>query len=102
MASYSDVEKAVRVEMLRIWSAWVCGGIIWLIITNATRNIAVVSVITQVLLVALGALSTIAAVTMANRLNRKLMPLARKSLAMCDTVPQSQPKTANSPAPESL
>lgn len=71
MTSYSDVEKAVRVEKFRIWSAWVCGGIIWLIITNATRNVAVVSVITEVLLVVLGVLSTIAAVTMTSRLNRK-------------------------------
>jgi hypothetical protein len=71
MPSYSDVQKAVRVEKFKIWFAWLCGGIIWLIITNAMKNVAVVSVITQVLLVVLGLLSTIAAVTMTNRLNRK-------------------------------
>jgi hypothetical protein len=71
MPSYRDVQSAVRVEKFKIWSAWLCGGIIWLIITNATRNVAIISVITQVLLVALGILSTIAAVTMTNRLNKK-------------------------------
>jgi uncharacterized membrane protein (UPF0182 family) len=71
MPSYSDVQKAVRVEKFRIWFAWVSGGVIWLMITNATRNIPIISVITQVLLVVLGVLFTIAAVTMTNRLNRK-------------------------------
>jgi hypothetical protein len=71
MPSYRDVQSAVRVEKFKIWAAWLSGGIIWLIITNATRNVAIVSVITQVLLVVLGILSTIAAVTMTNRLNRK-------------------------------
>ncbi|MEU0522751.1 hypothetical protein [Streptomyces niveus] len=69
--SYSDIQRAVRVEKFKIWFAWVCGGILWLMITNATANVAVVSVITQVLLVVLGILSTVAAVTMTNRLNRK-------------------------------
>lgn len=72
MPSYSDIERAVRAEKIRIWAAWLCGGIIWLIITNATRNVAIVSVITQVLLVALGVLSTVAAVTMTRRLNKKV------------------------------
>jgi hypothetical protein len=57
MTSYSDVQRSVRVEKFRIWFAWASGGIIWLIITNATKNIAIVSVITQVLLVVLGILS---------------------------------------------
>lgn len=42
-----------------------------LIIANGTQNIRIVSVITQVLLVVLGILSTIAAVTMTAKLNRK-------------------------------
>lgn len=69
--SYSDVHRAVRAEKTRIWAAWLSGGIIWLIITNATRNVAVVSVVTQVLLVVLGILSTYAAVRMTHALNRK-------------------------------
>lgn len=71
MPSYSDVQKAVSREKFAIWFAWLCGGIIMLIIANATRNIHIVSVITQTLLVALGVLSTIAAITMTSRLNRK-------------------------------
>lgn len=71
MPSYSDVEKAVRAEKRQIWAAWLSGGIIWLIITNATRNVPVVSVITQVLLVVLGILFTFAAVTMTRKLNAK-------------------------------
>ncbi|MCP3820080.1 hypothetical protein NLX86_18865 [Streptomyces sp. A3M-1-3] len=78
-SNYSDIQKAVRVEKFRIWFAWVSGGIIMLIIANATRNVAIVSVITQTLLVVLGTLSTIAAVTMTNRLNRKATE-ARKEI----------------------
>ncbi|GGP53861.1 hypothetical protein [Streptomyces melanogenes] len=80
MASYSDVQKAVRVEKFRIWFAWTSGGIIWLMITSATKSIAIVSVITQVLLVVLGLLFTIAAVTMTNRLNRKAEAARREVL----------------------
>jgi hypothetical protein len=50
------------------------------IITNATRNIAVVSVITEVLLVVLGILATIAAVRMTNALNRKADAARREVL----------------------
>ncbi|WHM36628.1 hypothetical protein [Streptomyces sp. BPTC-684] len=49
-------------------------------ITSATKNIAIVSVITQVLLVVLGLLFTIAAVTMTNRLNRKAEAARREVL----------------------
>ncbi|KMS66110.1 hypothetical protein ACZ91_69295 [Streptomyces regensis] len=80
MASYSDVQKAVRVEKFRIWFAWVSGGIIMAIITNATRDIAVVSVITEVLFFGLGILSTIAAVRMTNALNRKAEAARREVL----------------------
>lgn len=71
MPSYSDVQKAVRVEKFRIWFAWAAGGAIWLMITVATEHIAILSVITQVLLVVFGILSTAAAVRMTNQLNRK-------------------------------
>ncbi|MFE2427246.1 hypothetical protein ACFXJ5_10895 [Streptomyces sp. NPDC059373] len=71
MPSYSDVHKAVRVEKFRIWLAWASGGAIWLIITNATRNVPILSVITQVLLVALGIFFTVAALTMTRKLNAK-------------------------------
>jgi hypothetical protein len=77
--SYSDIARAVRGEKLRIWAAWLCGGIIWLIVTRATEHIHIVSVITQVLLVVLGVLSTAAAVTMTRRLNRKVAA-ARKDV----------------------
>lgn len=71
MASYSDVQKAVRAEKRGIWLAWLTGGIIWLIITNATKHVPVVSVITQVLLVVLGIVSTWTALRMTNALSRK-------------------------------
>lgn len=80
MPSYSDVQKAVRVEKFKIWFAWVSGGIIWLLITNATKDVRIVSVITQVLLVVLGILSTIAAVRMTNALNRKADAARREVL----------------------
>jgi ABC-type phosphate transport system auxiliary subunit len=69
--SYTDIERAVRTEKRQIWVAWFCGGVIWLIITNATKNIAVVSVITQVLLIVLGIASTFIAMKMSRALNRK-------------------------------
>lgn len=71
MPSYSDIHRAVRVEKFRIWLAWLCGGIIWLMITSATKRVHIVSVITQVLLVVFGVLFTIAAISMTRRLNRK-------------------------------
>jgi energy-converting hydrogenase Eha subunit C len=78
--TYSDVLRATRGEKIRIWFAWLCGGIIWALITNGTRNVAIVSVITQVLLIVLGILSTIAAVTMTRRLNRRLAVARREVL----------------------
>lgn len=80
MPSYSGVQRAVRVEKFRIWFAWVSGGVIMAIITNATRNIAVVSVITEVLFFGLGILATIAAVRMTNALNRKAEVARREVL----------------------
>ncbi|RKN74819.1 hypothetical protein D7231_12280 [Streptomyces klenkii] len=81
MASYSEVQKAVRVEKFRIWFAWVSGGIIMAITANATRNVAVVSVITEVLFFGLGILATIAAVGMTNALNRKAEAARREVLS---------------------
>lgn len=71
MASYNDVQKAVRAEKRGIWFAWLCGGIIWLIITNATKHVPVVSVITQVLLAVLGLLSTWTAMRLSNAASQK-------------------------------
>ncbi|MGW4032767.1 hypothetical protein ACWEFL_26280 [Streptomyces sp. NPDC004838] len=42
-----------------------------LLIANATKNIAIVSVITQTLAIVLGILSTITAIRMTNQLNKK-------------------------------
>ncbi|WP_329311691.1 hypothetical protein [Streptomyces sp. NBC_01262] len=80
MPSYSDVERAVRAEKRQIWVAWLCGGGIWLLITRATMNIPVVSVITQALLVILGVLFTYAAVTMTRKLNAKADAARREVL----------------------
>ncbi|MEU8316714.1 MULTISPECIES: hypothetical protein [Actinomycetes] len=79
-SNYSDIQRAVRVEKFRIWFAWASGGVIWLMITNATKNIAIVSVITQTLLIVLGILSTIAAIRMTNKLNKKAADARREVL----------------------
>jgi energy-converting hydrogenase Eha subunit C len=71
LPSYSDVQRAVRVEKFRIWFAWLSGGAIMLIIANATKDVHVLSVITQSLLIVLGVLATVAAVRMTSALNRK-------------------------------
>lgn len=80
MPSYSDVQKAVRVKKFRIWFAWVCGNIIMLIIADATQDMDVLSVVTQILVMVVFLLLTVAAVTMTNRLNRKAADARREVL----------------------
>jgi hypothetical protein len=80
MPSYSEVQRAVRVEKLRIWFAWVAGNIIALIIASATRDIAVVSVLTQVLLVVVFVALTVALFRMTGALNRKAAAARREVL----------------------
>jgi hypothetical protein len=80
MSSYSDVQKAVRVEKLRIWFAWFCGNVIMLMIANATQNIAVVSVVTQVLLLVVFVGLTVALFRMTGALNRKAAAARREVL----------------------
>jgi purine-cytosine permease-like protein len=80
MSEYRDVQSAVRVEKFRIWFAWVCGNVIMLIIANGTRNVDILSTITQVLCVVVFLLLTFAAVTMTNRLNRKAAAARREVL----------------------
>jgi energy-converting hydrogenase Eha subunit C len=80
VSEYRDVQTAVRVEKFRIWFAWVCGGFIMLVIANATKDIAVVSVITQVLFFAGGIAFTVTAVRMTNALNRKAEAKRREIL----------------------
>ncbi|MEH0423136.1 hypothetical protein [Streptomyces sp. B21-083] len=71
MSDYRDIQTAVRVEKLRIWFAWICGTIILTIIAMATRTVPVLSVITQVLLVAGFLALTVALFRMTGALNRK-------------------------------
>jgi len=71
MASYSDVQKAVRKEKRQIWAAWFVGGWVGLGIANATKDMHVVSVITQVLFVGLGVAFTFTAVKMSRALTGK-------------------------------
>lgn len=80
MPSYSDIQKAVRVEKFRIWLAWLAGSVIMLIIANATKDIAIVSVITQVLLVVVFLALTVALFRMTGALNRKADAARREVL----------------------
>lgn len=80
MSEYSDVQRAVRVEKLRIWFAWICGNAIMAIIANGTKDIAVVSVITQVLLVVVFLTLTVALFRMTGALNRKAARARREVL----------------------
>ncbi|MFH9816154.1 hypothetical protein [Streptomyces sp. NPDC017230] len=80
MSSYRDVQTAVRVEKLRIWFAWICGNIILLIIANGTKDIEIVSVITQVLFVAGFLALTVALFRMTGALNRKAAAARREVL----------------------
>ena len=80
MSDYTDVQRAVRVEKLRIWFAWLCGNIILTIIALATQQVAVLSVVTQVLLVAGFVALTVALFRMTGALNRKAERARREVL----------------------
>ncbi|WP_406457092.1 hypothetical protein OH768_24885 [Streptomyces sp. NBC_01622] len=71
MSDYKAVQSAVRVEKLRIWFAWGCGNFILLAIALATQHVHIVSVVTQVLLVAGFLALTVALFRMTGALNRK-------------------------------
>ena len=71
MPSYSDVQKAVRTEKLRIWFGWLAGNVIMLLIARATRRVAVVSVLTQILLAVVFIALTVAVWRMTGALNRR-------------------------------
>ncbi|MFC9456478.1 hypothetical protein [Streptomyces sp. NPDC056983] len=78
--NYNEVQSAVRVEKLKIWFAWICGNVIMLIIAGATQDIAVVSVITQVLLAVVFLGLTVALFRMTGALNRKADAARREVL----------------------
>ncbi|WP_318205372.1 hypothetical protein [Streptomyces sp. SCL15-4] len=80
MPSYSEVQRAVRVEKVRLWFAWLAGNVIMLIIANATKNIAVVSVVTQVLMVVVFVGLTVALFRMTGALNRRATDARREVL----------------------
>ncbi len=80
MPSYSEVQRAVRVEKLRIWFGWLAGNAIMLIVANGTRNIAVVSVITQVLFLVVFLALTVALFRMTGALNRRAAAARREVL----------------------
>lgn len=80
MPSYSDVQKAVRVEKFRIWLGWLAGNAIMAMIAYATRNVHVVSVITQVLLVVVFLALTVALFRMTGALNRRAERARREVL----------------------
>jgi hypothetical protein len=71
MATYREVQTAVRVEKLRLWFAWVTGNFILLATARATQDIHIVSVITQLLLAAGFLALTVALFRMTGALNRK-------------------------------
>ncbi|MGW0633441.1 HNH endonuclease [Streptomyces sp. NPDC002758] len=76
MSSYRDVQSAARVEKFRIWFAWLSGNIIMLLIAGGTRNINVVSTITQILFTASFFLLTFVAIRMTNALDHEV-PLSK-------------------------
>ncbi|MYU24747.1 hypothetical protein [Streptomyces sp. SID8352] len=79
-SSYRDIQTAVRTEKLRIWFAWASGTIILLIIANGTKDVRILSVITQVLLVVGFIALTVALFRMTGALNRKAAKARREIL----------------------
>jgi hypothetical protein len=80
MPSYAEVQKAVRVEKVRIWLGWLCGNALMLIIANATKGIAVVSVVTQILLAVVFLALTVALFRMTGALNKRAERARREVL----------------------
>ncbi|WP_405653961.1 hypothetical protein [Streptomyces sp. NBC_00019] len=80
MASYSEVQKAVRVEKFRIWVGWLAGNVIMAIIANGTQDIAIVSVVTQALFVVVFLALTVALFRMTGALNRRAEAARREVL----------------------
>lgn len=79
-SSYADVQRAVRVEKVRIWFGWLAGNAIMLIIASATADVAVLSVITQVLFLVVFLALTVALFRMTGALNRKAASARREVL----------------------
>lgn len=80
MPSYSEVQRAVRVEKMRLWFAWLAGNIIMLIIASVTRDISVVSMVTQTLVVVVFVGLTVALVRTTSALNRRADKARREVL----------------------
>jgi len=80
MSSYSDVQKAVRVEKFRIWFAWVCAGVIALIVGRAVAGLGVAGTVVQLLLAAAWLALTVAAFRMTGALNRRAEAARREVL----------------------
>ena len=80
MPSYSEVQKAVRVEKFRIWFAWLTGNFIMAMIVTATKNLDVVSVLTQILAVVVFLALTVALFRMTGALNRRAAAARRQVL----------------------
>ncbi|MFB7597244.1 hypothetical protein [Streptomyces sp. NPDC056160] len=73
MASYSDVQRAVRVEKFRIWVAWFCAGLIALFAGRAVAvaDIGTVGTIIQAVIGVVWLALTVTAFRMTNALNRR-------------------------------
>jgi hypothetical protein len=80
MPSYSDVQRAVRVEKVRIWFAWASAGVIALIVGRAVSGLGTAGTVVQLLLVAAWLALTVAAVRMTSALNRRAERARREVL----------------------
>jgi hypothetical protein len=80
MPNYNEVHTAVRAEKRNLWFAWAAGNVIMFLIARATRNIAVVSVVTQVLVVVVFLALTVTLFRMTGALNRKADAARREVL----------------------
>ena len=80
MSGYGDVQRAVRVEKVRIWFGWAAGNVIAAIVANATKNVAIVSVVTQALAVVVFVGLTVALFRMTGALNRRAAAARREVL----------------------
>jgi cell division septal protein FtsQ len=80
MPSYSDVQRAVRVEKVRIWFAWVSASVIALIVGRAVAGLGTAGTVVQLLLAVAWLALTVAAVRMTGALNRRAERARREVL----------------------
>ncbi|MEU6520467.1 hypothetical protein [Streptomyces sp. NPDC046978] len=80
MSDYSDVQRAVRVEKLRIWFAWLCASVIPPIVGRAVDGLGGLGMVIQEVVILAWIALTVVLIRMTGALNRKAAAARRDVL----------------------